>query len=328
MRTMRRIAWRTTTLALLVLCVLSVVFFVAHLVPGDPVGRIQDQDLGEAQRALLRHRLGLDEPLGRRYLHWLAGAVRGDLGTSLRQQRPVTAILAEALPRTLLLTVTAYLVHLLLALPLGVWLARHYGTRRERLVDLAGLVAWSLPSFWLGLILILLFARGLGWLPSGGMTSLDAARLGWPAQLGDLARHMVLPVVVLGASTAAGTARYLRNSLLEVLDADFIVAARARGLPERTVVWRHAVRNALLPVVTLVGLNLPFLLGGAVVTETVFAWPGMGRVTVEAIFARDYPVVIGATALAGVLVVVGNALADALYAVVDPRVGRGSGGGP
>ncbi len=325
---MRRLAWRGGHLLLLVLCVLSVVFFLAHLVPGSPVDRLQVQDMGAAQRELLRHRYGLDRPLAVRYLDWLTHAVRGDLGTSLRQQRPVRDILGEALPRTLLLTVTAYAVHLLVAIPLGVWLALHYGRRRERWLDAAGLVAWSLPAFWLGLLLILLFSRHLGWLPSGGMTSLDAAAWPWYRRLGDLLRHLVLPVTVLGLSTAAGTARYLRNSLLEILDRDFITAARAHGLPERWIVWRHALRNALLPVVTLVGLSLPFLLGGAVVTETVFAWPGMGRVTVEAIFARDYPVVVGATALAGVLVVAGNALADLVYGLVDPRLRDGRSAAP
>jgi peptide/nickel transport system permease protein len=323
----RDLLTRLATALLLVLAALSLVFLLAHLAPGDPAGLQRDPDLDAAGRAQLRHEYGLDRPLAEQYLRWLGGAVlHGDLGRSLRLHREVSDILAEAVPRTLLLTLVAYLVHLAVAVPLGVWMARRHGGAAERAVGALGLALHSLPAFWLGLMLVLVFARGLGWLPASGMHAPDHALLPWPARLLDTARHLVLPVVVLGLATAAGTARYVRQAVLEVLDAEFITAARARGLPERVVIWRHALRNALLPVVTLVGLNLPALLGGAVVTETVFAWPGMGRVAVEALWARDYPVILGAAGLSAVMVVVGNLLADLCYAVVDPRARPGGEG--
>lgn len=318
---------RLAAAALLVPVLLTAVFFTVHLAPGDPVDLSNDQDMGGLQREQIRTRLGLDAPLGVRYGRWIGDALlHGDLGRSLKYHRPVREMLAEAVPNTLLLTVGAYAVHLLLAVNLGVWMARRRGTRRERAVTVGALVLYSLPAFWLGLMLILVFARWLGWLPAGGMAAPDADLMSWPARLWDTLRHLVLPVIVLGVASAAGTARYLRGSVIEALESDYVLAARARGLPERRVVWGHAVRNALLPAVTLVGLNLPFLLGGAVVTETVFAWPGMGRLAVDAIFARDYPVIMGATALSAVMVVLGNLLADLAYARVDPRI-RLRGGG-
>jgi peptide/nickel transport system permease protein len=312
---------RLSASLLLILALLSAVFFLVRLVPGDPIDRFTGADLDAAQRALIRHSYGLDRPVLAQYRDWLGGIVlHGDWGRSLRQHRPVAAVIGEAIGPTLLLTLTAYIVHLLVAVVAGVLMARHRGRRGERIATVGGLALYSVPAFWLGQMLILVFCRWLGWLPPSGMTSPDAAFLSWPARLWDLARHLLLPVCLLGVSTAMGTARYLRNSLAEVLAQDYILAARAHGLPERVVQWKHALRNALLPVVTLAGLSLPFLLGGAVMTEVVFAWPGMGRVTVEAIFARDYPVIMGTTALAAVLVVLGNLIADLLYGLVDPRV--------
>jgi len=317
---------RLAETVLLVLALLTAVFFLVHLAPGDPAELHLDPDMGDRQRELVRARLGLDAPLGVQYWRWISGVMtRGDFGRSLQYHQPVTRMLGDAIPNTLLLTVSAYVVHLVLAVWLGVWMARRKGSRSERGVTVAALSLYSLPAFWLGLMLILIFSRWLGWLPAGGMQSPDAALLSWPARLWDTVRHLVLPVTVLGVASAAGTARYLRGAVVEVLEREFILAARARGLPERTVIWRHAVRNALLPAVTLVGLNLPFLLGGAVVTETIFAWPGMGRLAVDAIFARDYPVIMGATALSAVMVVFGNILADLAYGWVDPRIRLGDG---
>lgn len=310
----------------LVLALLTVVFFLVRAAPGDPLDRFADPELGAAERAQMRHALGLDRPLPAQYLQWLGGVARGDFGRSLRQHRPVGAILAEAVPPTLLLTLTSYLVHLAVAVSLGVLMARHRGRPWERAASVAGLALYAMPGFWLGQMLVLVFCRLLGWLPASGMLSSDAAFWPWPARALDLARHLILPVTLLGVASAMGTARYLRNGLAEVLAQDYVLAARARGLPERLVMGRHVLRNGLLPVVTLAGLSVPFLLGGAVVTEVIFAWPGMGRVTVEAIFARDYPVIMATSALAAVLVVLGNLLADVAYGLVDPRV-RLDGGG-
>lgn len=317
---------RLVAAAALVLALLTVVFCVVRAAPGDPLDRFADPELGAPERAQMRHALGLDRPLTAQYLGWLGGVVRGDFGRSLRQHRPVREILAEAVPATLLLTLTSYLVHLAVAVGLGIMMARHRGRPWERAVSVVGLALYAMPVFWLGQMLVLVFCRLLGWLPAGGMLSSDAALWPWPARALDLARHLVLPVALLGAASAMGTARYLRNGLAEVLEQDYVLAARARGLPERLVMGRHVLRNGLLPVVTLAGLSVPFLLGGAVVTEVVFAWPGMGRVTVEAIFARDYPVIMATSALAAVLVVLGNLLADVAYGLVDPRVRLGDRG--
>jgi peptide/nickel transport system permease protein len=312
---------RAVTSILLILALLSVVFFLIHAAPGDPLDRYLDPDLDAAQREQIRHRLGLDRPLLVQYGEWLTGVIfRADFGHSLRQFRPVTSIIGEAVPRTLLLTVIAYLVHMLTAISGGVFMAKHRGHFLERSATVLGLTAYSLPSFWLGLMLILLFCRQLGWFPAGGMASPDAAFLPWYQQLLDRVHHLVLPVLLLGVSSAVGTARYLRNSLAEVLAQDYVLAARAKGLPEHTVLWKHALRNGLLPVITMAGLSFPFLLSGAVVTEVIFAWPGMGRVAIDAIWARDYPVIMGTTALAAVMVVLGNWVADLLYALADPRV--------
>lgn len=313
----RRLAAST----LLVLAMLTALFFIVRLAPGDPLDRWADADLDAAGREAWRRSLGLDRPLWAQYSHWLTGVVtRGDFGRSLRQHRPVAEILGEAIPPTLLLTLSAYLTHLAVAIVAGVWMARRRGRLGERAATVAGLALYSMPAFWLGQMLILAFCRGLGWFPAGGIAAPDAAFLPPAQRLLDLLHHLALPVLVLGVFSAAGTARYLRNNLAEVLSQDYILAARARGLPERLVQWRHALRNGLLPVVTLAGLSLPFLLGGAVATEVVFAWPGMGRVTVEAIFARDYPVIMGTTALAAILAVAGNLLADLAYGAVDPRI--------
>ncbi len=306
---------------LLILALLSLVFFLIHAAPGDPLDLFTHPDLTDQQRELIRERLGLDRPLVEQYGRWLGGVIlRADFGTSLRQHRPVAEIIAEAIPNTLLLTVAAYLVHMVTAVAVGVLLARHRGHPAERAVTVGGLAVYSLPSFWLGLMLILVFSRHLGWFPAGGMMSADAAFLSGGARLLDRLHHLVLPVLMLGVGSAMGTARYVRNSVAEALGQDYVLAARAKGLPERTVLVKHALRNGLLPVITLVGLSFPFLLGGAVVAEVVFAWPGMGRVAIDAIWARDYPVIMGTTALAAVMVVLGNLLADLLYGLADPRV--------
>ncbi|MCB1150724.1 ABC transporter permease, partial [bacterium] len=249
--------------ALLILALLTTAFAVAHLAPGDPLDRLAPTDLDAAGREALRGRLGLDRPLPEQYARWLGGVLHGDLGRSLENHRPVAELLVEALPRTLLLAGTAYAVHWLLALPLGVLLAARRGAWAVRLLDGVGLMLYSLPMFWLGLMGILIFARLLGWLPAGGMISPAAVLEGRTPPL-DLLRHLILPAGLLGLATAAGSARYLRTSLLEALGSDYVLAARARGLSERAVLWRHALRNALLPLVTLVGLDLPALLGGSV----------------------------------------------------------------
>ncbi len=304
---------------LLVLGLLTVVFFVVHAMPGDPAEMSGEQQLTGEGRQLVRQRMGLDGSLWEQYLRWLGGAVRGDLGVSLRQQRPVADILTEAIPNTLLLTVTALVVELSAGLLVGLLMARHPGRRRTRLANTSGLVLYSLPSFWLGLVAIMIFARNLGWLPAGGMHAPDAAWLSPGARFVDLLRHLILPVLVLGLGNLAVSARYVRATLARILASDWVLAARARGLGEGAIV-RHAMRGALLPVLTLVGLSLPGLLGGAVAVEEIFAWPGLGRISVQALLARDYPVIMAVTAVVAVLVSLGSLLADLGCRWADPRL--------
>ena len=305
---------------LLVVVLVSAVFFIVRAAPGDPLDQVTAADLGRQDRQLIRERWGLDASPGEQYLRWLGGLARGDLGTSLHQQRPVAEIVGQALPATLLLTGTAYALHLLLAVAAALVMATRRGTRVDRLVDGVGLTFYSLPGFWFGLMLILVFSRQLGWFPSGGLASPDADFMSAPRRLLDVAWHLALPATCLALGSFMSTARHLRASLIEVLDQDYVLAARSRGLPAHVVLTRHVLRNALLPVITLVGLSLPFLLGGAVVAETIFSWPGLGRVTIAAIFTRDYPVIMATTAVTGVTVVAGSLLADLLYMWADPRV--------
>jgi peptide/nickel transport system permease protein len=283
------------------------------LVPGDPVTAMLGLEADPAAVAALRARYALDQPFPVRFLVWLGHAVRGDLGRSIQTGRPVLAMVAQALGPTLVLAAAALLVSLLIAVPAGVVAA----TRRNRVEDFAAsfaaLCGLSLPSFWLGILLILAFSIRWPLLPSSGYAPILHAP-------GDALRHLLLPALTLGAALAAATMRMTRSAMLEVLPADYVRTAHAKGLPRRRVVWRHALQPALIPVVTLVGVQLGQLLGGVVVTETVFAWPGIGKLIVDAIFARDYPVVQGAILVTAALFVGVNLLTDLLYAALDPRL--------
>lgn len=305
---------------LLVFLLVSTVFFVVRLAPGDPLDQVVEEELGTADRQLIRQRLGLDGSLLHQYVRWLGALMHGDLGLSLRQQRPVAAIVGEAIGPTLLLTLTAYALHLILAVAAALAMAAWRGRAVDHWLQGIGLAFYALPGFWLGLMLILVFSRQLGWFPTGGWESADALFLSGGARWGDRLHHLVLPVVTLAVGSFMGTARYLRAALDEILAQDYILAARARGISERRILLVHALSNALLPLITLLGLHLPFLVGGALVVEVVFGWPGMGRVTIEAIWARDYAVIMATTLLAALAVVTGSTLADLLYRWADPRV--------
>ena len=305
---------------LLVWGVVTVTFFLAHLAPGDPMDLLGDPTVRAEDLDRLRTRYGLDQPLVVQYVRWLGALASGDLGTSLVRQRPVAHILAEAIPHTLRLTALALVLHFAVGSMLAMAMATRPGRRWTVTADTSSLVLYSLPSFWLGLMLQFVFAYQLRWLPSGGLPpgGLEPGA----AFLAEL-RHLVLPVFVLGLSGVASVARTLRASIVQILAEDYIRTARAKGLPRRVVFWKHAFRPASVTLITMIGLGLPFLLGGAVATEVVFAWPGMGRVAVEAILTRDYPLILATTAMAAVLVVIGNLLADFGYALVDPRTRSG-----
>ncbi len=308
----------------LLLGIATITFFIVHIAPGDPMDvyleRQYHKEVDPQVIELIRKKYGLDQPLPVQYAKWMGNLARGDLGESFRYRRPVASLLAERIPYTLQLTVLALLFDALIGITLGIISAVKQYSTVDKIVTLGSLVIYSIPGFWLAVMLVLVFAVNLGWFPTSQTRSLDYELLSTLGKFLDRVWHLVLPVFVLGVASAAGTARYMRNQLLEVLSEEYVVAARARGLAETSVILKHALRNALIPIVTLYGLALPFLLGGAVLIEKVFAWPGMGLLAVEAIGARDYPIILATSMIAAVLVVVGNLLADIAYALVDPRI--------
>jgi len=313
----RFIARRAIHALFLVLITAAATFFVLQAAPGDAVDRYYSPEIDPAAMARVRHQLGLDAPAHVQFAKWMASAARGDFGMSLVQNRPVAEILGETIPRTLELTALSFLVQLLLGVSLGTFAGSRRGRGADRTVSVAMLVVYALPAFYLAYLLITVFSLRLDWLPTSGMASIGPTP-GWA----DRAAHRVLPVVVLGVASAAGLARYTRGSIVDSLAEDHIRTARAKGVGEARVVWLHAFRNALPPLLTVVGLSVPFLLGGAVVVEKVFAWPGMGSLIVDSIFARDYPVVLAANLVSAGMVIAGNFLADVSYAFADPRAAR------
>lgn len=285
--------------------IVTLVFLLAHIVPGDPV----QQMLGEGARAedlqQLRHALGLDQPVAKQYAHYLAGVLRGDLGQSFRFQEPVARVVLSHYPATLELAIVALLVCAAIGIPAGMLAAERRGTSTDRAIGVFTLFGLSVPNFALGPVLILVFSVILGWLPVSGR--------GGP-------EHLVLPAVTLGAALAAILTRMVRTSVIEELSSDYVRTARAKGLSDSAVLFRHAFRNALIPILTILGLQFGTLLAGTIVTETIFSWPGIGRLAVQAIAARDYPLLQGCILLIAVSYVAVNLLTDLVYALVDPRV--------
>jgi ABC-type dipeptide/oligopeptide/nickel transport system permease component len=285
--------------------VATLVFSLIHLVPGDPVQAMLGESASPRDVADLRHRLGLDRPLPLQYAAFLTGAVTGDLGTSLRTNQKVTTAIAERMPATFELAMAAMLAAMLIALPLGIIAAVRAGTGVDHAATTLALVGISMPNFWLGPLLAIVFSVSLGWFPVSGR--------GTPA-------HLVLPAITLGAPLAAALARMTRASVIEELRELYVLAARARGVSRARAVLRHAFRNSLIPIVTVVGLQFGAVLTGAVITETIFAWPGVGRLLIQSISFRDYPLVQGCILLIAVTYVAMNLLTDLMYGLLDPRI--------
>ncbi len=302
---MRYLVGQLLSAAVVILGVSVAVFLITHVIPGDPVEVMLGERASTADRAELARAYGLDKPLSGQFADYYSGLVRLDLGESIYQQRPVVELIGERLPATLELALAAMLVSLAIAFAVGLLSAlRPYGwlDHTARIVSLLGV---SIPNFWLGPMLILVGSLYLGWFPVSGRSGFGS---------------LVLPALTLGTALAAIISRMLRNALLEVSGADFVRTARAKGLSEWQILWRHNLRNALLPVVTLVGLQIGAILGGSVIVETVFSWPGVGSLTVESIQRRDYPLVQGCVLLIATLYVAVNLLTDLLYTVIDPRI--------
>lgn len=285
--------------------VVSLVFLLIHLVPGDPIAQMLGEGTPAADLEAARHAYGLDLPLSQQYINYWKGVLRGDLGTSLRYNQNVGKLLAQRYPYTLQLTLAALAVAILLSIPAGVHSAQRRNQWDDRALSVVSLFGLSFPNFALGPVLILLFSIKLGWLPVSGSGTLA---------------NLVLPAVTMGSALAAILTRMVRTSMLEELSQDYIRTARAKGLAETTVVYRHALRNALIPVITVLGLQFGALLAGAIVTEKIFSWPGIGRLTIDAISNRDYAVVQGCILAIGLTYVAVNFMTDLAYSVVNPRI--------
>jgi len=302
---LRYLSLRVLYMLPVVWLVVSLVFLLIHLVPGDPILQMLGEGAPVTDVQAARHAYGLDLPLGRQYLNYCRGVLQGDLGPSLRFNQNVTHLIAQRYPYTLQLTLAALVVAILLSVPAGVHSAQRRNRWDDRLISVVSLFGLSFPNFALGPILILFFAIFLGWLPVSGSGSVA---------------HLVLPAITMGGALAAILTRMVRTSMLEELGQDYIRTARAKGLSERTVVYGHALRNAIIPVITVLGLQFGALLAGAIVTETIFSWPGIGRLTVQAISNRDYYLVQGCILAIGLTYVAVNFLTDLLYSVANPRI--------
>ena len=303
---------RLLLLVPIVLGVVTLVFFLVHMIPGDPVEIMMGEQAQAADKEALRHELRLDQPVAEQYRVFLSGLVRGELGRSIHSREAVTEIILKRFPATFILTLAAMMVALLIAIPIGILSATKQYSLMDNASMLFALIGISMPNFWLGPLLILFFSIRLGWLPVSGIGGVQ---------------HLILPAVTLGMGMSAILTRMTRSSILEVIREQYIVTARAKGLAERVVLFKHALKNALIPVITIIGLQFGALLSGSIITETIFSWPGIGRLLIQAINQRDYPVVQGTVLFISLCYVLVNLLTDLLYGAADPRIrvgGRGA----
>jgi len=285
--------------------VVTMVFFLVHMIPGDPVTVMLGEHAMAVEKAALRHQLGLDQPLLNQYVLFLKGIFQGNLGNSIFYRLPVSSIIASRLPATIILAAAAMAVALFIALPLGIIAGSRQYSTIDNFSMFLSLLGISMPNFWLGPLLIIIFSIKLDWLPVSGMEGL---------------KSLILPAITLGTALAAILSRMTRSSLLEVISREYLTAARARGLPGWKVLLKHALKNALLPVVTIIGLQFGALLSGAIVTEKVFSWPGIGSLLIQAVFTRDYPMVQGCILVISFCYIIANITTELFYALIDPRI--------
>lgn len=304
---------------LLILGVLSITFFLMHLAPGDPSSIYIDPEIDPKVVENIQEQMGLNLPIYLQYFSWLKQFVTGNFGISFVHKRPVNELLSETIPNTLQLTMVVFILQFIFGILLGTFAAIKRHSKLDITINSVLIFLYSVPGFWLALMAIRIFSIELGWLPSSQMQSLTVGDGYWVLLL-DRIKHLILPVLVLALPFCAYTARFMRGSLSEILQQDYIRTTLAYGIKKRRIIFKYALKNALLPIVTLSGLYIPFLLGGAVITEYIFSWPGMGRITIEAIFAYDYPLILASTAIAAISVIFGNFLSDFLYTTIDPRI--------
>ncbi|MEE8250801.1 MAG: ABC transporter permease [Gemmatimonadales bacterium] len=315
------VARRIYQAAIVMFAVATLTFFLIHLAPGDPFTPLAESStISPETIQQLRRNFGLDEPIHVQYLKYLQRLVQGDLGISFKHHRPVLDVFRDVIPNTILLAVAAVFIDFSLGIATGIYQGTRSRGRADTLLSGLSLAFYATPVFWLGIMLILTFGVTLRWLPIAGATDpVIHDSLSGIGRLWDRLQHLIMPALTLGLVGAGGTARFQRSALIETLSEDYIRTARAKGLRERSVVLVHALRNSLLSVITLFGLSLPLLLSGAVLVETVFSWPGMGRLITDSVSGRDYPIVTAAAILSAAMVVAGSLAADVLYQVVDPR---------
>lgn len=305
-----------------------ITFSVIHLAPGEPVEMqmAMNPKVGKEARDRLTKFYGLDKPLHEQYLSWVGKLVRLDLGRSFSPDgRPVKDKIRERLPVTISLNIIALILEFGLAIPIGILAATRRDTWLDKGITVFVFVGFAVPTFWLALLLMYLFGVRLGWLPISGLHTLGSDSWGTLHYLWDMAKHLVMPVMVASFGSLAGLSRYMRSAMLNVINQDYITTARAKGLPERVVIYKHALRNALLPLITLLGFSIPGLIGGSVIFETIYAIPGMGQLFYQGVMSRDYPVVMGILVIGAFLTLIGNLVADLCYALADPRIRHGEG---
>ena len=312
---MRRYILKRLLLAIPVLLGITIIDYFIMSLAGNPMDILAGPRMTQEAIAFKAAKLGLDQPVWVQYFNWLGEVLRGNLGYSYKSYQPVAQMIGSHLGPTLLLMGASMVVGLLIAVPAGIYSAVHRYQKRDFAVVTASFLGSSVPGFFLALILIYLFTVRLGWLPSSGMET-----PGVGGDFLDVARHMVLPVIVLAASVAGSNIRYIRSAVLEILEMDYLRTAKAKGIGHFRIINKHALRNALLPIVTVIGMQSPTLFGGAVIVEKMFSWPGLGLVTMNAITGRDYPVIMGVCLLSAVVVLAANLLTDIVYALVDPTI--------
>ena len=314
---------RIAMLVPLMLGITLITFTVIHLAPGEPVEMqmAMNPKVGKEVRERLTKFYGLDKPLHEQYFTWLGKLARLDLGRSFSSDnRPVLDKIKERLPITLSLNLVALMIEFGLAIPIGVLAAVRRDTILDKGITVVVFLGFAVPTFWLALLLMYFFGVKLNWLPISGLHTLGYESYSWLGRLWDLTKHLILPICVASFGSFAGVSRYMRSAMLQVIGQDYITTARAKGLSERVVIWKHALRNALLPLITLLGFSIPGLIGGSVIFETIFAIPGMGQLFYQGVMSRDYPVVMGILVIGAFLTLLGNLIADISYALADPRI--------
>ncbi|MFN7253310.1 MAG: ABC transporter permease [Anaerobacillus sp.] len=290
-------------------------FAIMYAAPGKPAIMNLDPDISVEDRERQMAKLGLNDPPHVQYINWMGNVLKGDFGTSFTKKQPVKDMILDRLPNTLILMLFSTILAVIIAIPFGVLSATKQYSKLDYGVTVTSFLGLATPNFWLGLMLIMLFSVQLGWTPVGGVSTLGA-----DFSLLDRLHHLILPAIVLATADMAGLTRYTRSSMLEVINQDYIRTARSKGFRERKVIYKHGLRNGLIPIITIFGLMLPTFIGGSVIVETLFSWPGIGKLFIDATFERDYPVIMAITMFGAVLTVLGNLIADILYAVLDPRI--------